>query len=182
MIFDMLTYKMIYLGKGCFSSRKGAKRMHITIEKMSGLDFQSFRKTASIRVRARRLTEKDVKQRRGIIYTLEGPVAFQAGDYLVRGIKGEEYPITPQNFAVLYDERSMVPDGEGFAWYRPANIIHQAVQIAEPFTVERKAGEIYTGKAGDYLVRTGQGSSGRIVDRTIFEQSYERVVEQRESK
>ena len=151
--------------------------MHITIEEMSGLDFRSFRKTASIRVRARRLTEKDVKQRRGIIYTMEGPVAFQAGDYLVRGIKGEEYPIPPQNFAVLYDERSMDPDGEGFAWYRPANIIHQAVQIAE-----RKAGEIYTGKAGDYLVRTGQGSSGWIVDRTIFEQTYERVVEQRESK
>ena len=152
--------------------------MHITIEEMNGLTFQSYRKTTSFRVRARRLTEEDVKQRRGIIHTMEGPVAFQAGDYLVRGIKGEEYPITPQNFAVLYDERSMEPDGEGFAWYRPANLIHQAVQIAEPFTVERKAGGIDTGKAGDYLVRTGQGSNGRVVDRTIFEQTYERVVEQ----
>ncbi len=152
--------------------------MHITIEEMNGLTYQSYKKTASFRVRARRLTEEDVEQRRGIIHTMEGPVAFQAGDYLARGIQGEEYPITPQNFAVLYDERSMEPDGERFAWYRPAKLIHQAVQIAEPFTVERKAGGIYTGKAGDYLVRTGQGSSGRIVDRTIFEQTYERLVEE----
>jgi PGDYG protein len=145
--------------------------MHITLKEMDGLTYQSYRKAASFRVRARRLTEE------GIIHTMEGPVAFQAGDYLVRGVQGEEYPITSQAFAGLYDEGSMEPDRDRFAWYRPANLIHQAVQIAEPFTVERKAGGIYTGKAGDYLVRTGQGGGGRIVDHTIFMQTYERVVE-----
>jgi hypothetical protein len=152
-------------------------RMHITLKEMDGLTYQSYRKAASFRVRARRLTEEDVQQKEGIIHTMEGPVAFQGGDYLVRGVQGEEYPITPQAFAGLYDEGSMEPDTDGFAWYRPANLIHQAVQIDEPFTVERKTGGIYTGKAGDYLVRTGQGGSGRIVDHTIFEQTYELVVE-----
>ena len=151
--------------------------MHITIKEMNGLAFQSYRKSPSFRIRARRLTKEDFDQRGGIINTMEGPVAFQPGDYLLRGIQDEEYPATLQSFASLYDMHSMEPDLDGFARYRPRNLIHQAVQIAEPFTVERKAGGFYTGKAGDYLVRTEKISSGRIVDRTIFEQIYERVVD-----
>jgi hypothetical protein len=149
--------------------------MHITPKQMSLLPFRSYRKVASFQVRARRLTKEEVEQRAGIIHTMEGPVACQPGDYLARGIQGEEYPIRPEAFAVLYDERSMQPDTNGFARYHPAPLLHQAVQITEPFTVDGPQGDLFTGKAGDYLMRTEGATGVRIVDRTIFEQIYERV-------
>ncbi len=151
--------------------------MHITIESMSELPFQSFRMNPLFRVRTRRLMEEDMQQRSGFIHTLEGLEAFKPGDYLARGIQNEEWPITPDAFAFLYYEESATkPDLEGFSSYSRRPLIHQAVQIAEPFTVERKAGGIYTGKAGDYLVRTAGRPNGRIVDRTIFEQIYEPIT------
>ncbi len=151
--------------------------MHITIESMSELPFQSFRRNPLFRIRTRRLTEEDMQQRSGLIHTLEGPAAFKPGDYLAHGIQNEEWPITPEAFAFLcYEESATKPDLEGFSSYSPRPLIHQAVQIAKPFTVERKAGGIYTGKAGDYLVRTAGRPNGRIVDRTIFEQTYELIT------
>ena len=104
---------------------------------------------------------------------MEGPVAFEPGDYLARGIEGEEYPISPEAFAMLYEVDTLEPDTQGFAFYRPAPLLHQAAQISEPFTIERANGDLFTGKAGDYVVRTVGLESARIVDRSIFEQIYE---------
>jgi hypothetical protein len=149
--------------------------MHLSTEEMERLPFQSYRKVASFRVRARKLTEEDVKQRAGVIQTLEGPATIQAGDYLARGPRGEEYPMSPEAFAVHYDESSREPDKEGFSWYRPAPLIHQAVQIMQPFTIDTPRG-LYTGQPGDYLMRTvGLEGDYRIVARWYFEQNYERI-------
>jgi hypothetical protein len=147
--------------------------MHLTNKEISELPFRSYRKVASFRLRARPLTQEDVEQRAGVIHTLEGPEAFEPGDYLARGIQGEEYPISPEGFARLYEGETLEPDTQGLALYRPAPLVHQAVQISEPFTVERADGDLFTGKAGDYVVRTGGGQGARIVDRSIFEQIYE---------
>lgn len=150
--------------------------MHLSTKEMNRLPFQPFRKKASFRVRARRLTEEDVRQRAGVIQTLEGPATFQAGDYLARGTRGEEYPISPEAFAFHYDQNSQEPDTEGFAWYRPAPLVHQAVQITEPFTIDSGYGSLYTGQPGDYLVRTqGREEEYRIVDRWYFQQNYEPI-------
>src|SRR5438445_7707015 len=64
--------------------------MHLTTKEISSLPFRSYRKVASFRLRARRLTQEDVEQRGGVIHTMEGPAAFQPGDYLARGLQGEE--------------------------------------------------------------------------------------------
>lgn len=149
--------------------------MHIRSEEMNHLPFQSFRKVASFRVRAHRLTEEDVKRRAGVIQTLEGPASFECGDYLARGSRGEEYPIRSEVFPIAYDEGSAEPDTEGFAWYRPAPLLHQAIQITEPFTIGIPGGDLWTGQAGDYLVRTVGLEGVRIVDHAYFEQNYERV-------
>lgn len=133
--------------------------MHLSTEEMNRWPFQSFRKKASFRVRARRLTEDDMQQRAGVIQTLEGPATFQAGDFLAQGTRGEEYPISQEAFATHYDQRSQEPDIKGFAWYRPAPLVHQAVQITEPFTIDSGRGGLYSGYPGDYLVRT-QGREG----------------------
>ena len=149
--------------------------MHLTNKEIRDLPFQVYRKVASFRLRARQLMQEDVEQRAGVIHTLEGPVAFQPGDYLARGIQGEEYPIRPETFAMLYNSETMEPDTEGFAFYRAAPVLHQAAQITQPFTIERADGSVFTGKAGDYVVRTVGRERARIVDRSIFEQIYELV-------
>ena len=60
----------------------------------------------------------------------------------------------PGAFAMLYDVETREPDTQGFAFYRPAPVLHQAIQITEPFTLERVAGGLFTGKADDYVVQT----------------------------
>jgi len=145
--------------------------MHIVDEQMRHLPFQVFRKVALLR--ARPLTQEDYAQRDGIIQTREGPAGFRPGDYLARGIQDEEWPITREHFETGY-ERVTEPDAHGCAAYRARGIC-QAYQMSEPFTVRRTRGDVLTGKAGDYLVQSGDRTW--IVDGTIFEQSYERVAE-----
>ncbi len=147
--------------------------MHITNDEMNHLPFQPFRKTALLQ--ARPLTEGDYLQQGGLIQTREGPVGFQPGDYLARGIQGEEWPITQAHFATSYEQVSE-PDAQGFASYR-AREICRAYQMPEPFTVTRQTrGDLFTGNAGDYLVRSGDRIW--VVAPSIFEQSYE-PIEQR---
>lgn len=143
--------------------------MQFTEREMNQLPFQSFRKTTP--VKARPLTEEDTKRREGIIQSLEGPIGFQPGDYLARCTQGEEWPIQAGEFATFYQQVT-APDTECFALYRNTDV-RQAVQIPESFTVRMKNGDIAMGKAGDYLVRSGD--SAWIVDCNIFEDSYERV-------
>jgi hypothetical protein len=150
---------------------KGGKPMQIADEQMRPLPFRAFRKIALLR--ARLLTNEDYAQRGGIIRTREGPAGFRPGDYLARGIQDEEWPITREHFETGY-EQVTEPDAQGFATYR-ARAICQAYQMSEPFTVRRTRGDVLAGKAGDYLVRSGDRTW--IVDGTIFEQSYERVAE-----
>ena len=38
------------------------------------------------------------------IRTLEGEMAASAGDWIIRGVKGEFYPIKPDIFAATYEE------------------------------------------------------------------------------
>lgn len=39
-----------------------------------------------------------------IIKTLEGNMLASAGDYIIRGVKGEYYPCKPDIFAATYEE------------------------------------------------------------------------------
>ena len=149
--------------------------LHITTEAMNILAFQSYRKIAF--VQARPLTEADYRQRGGMIHTREAIAAFKPGDYLARGNEGDEWPISQEGFAVLCDERVTEPDAEGFASYRSTRL-YQAVQIAEPFTVERARGGLFTGQADDYLVRLAGAEGGWIVEPSLFELRYERLLEE----
>lgn len=145
--------------------------MHLTYDEMEDFTFRFFQKTALLQ--ARLLTKDDYQQSGGTIQTREGTIEFQPGDYLARGIENEEWSITKDHFSASY-ERVSEPDSEGFAFYRALDIC-QAYQITEPFTVRRLRGDILTGKACDYLVRSG--TRVWIVDRTIFENSYKLLSE-----
>ncbi len=46
------------------------------------------------------------------IQRLEGTMEASVGDWIVKGIKGEFYPVKPDIFAALYDEEPAVPPVE----------------------------------------------------------------------
>lgn len=151
------------------SEPKGEKDMEITDDYMAGLPFQSFHK--SVVTRARPLMEDDYKRLNGTIQTLEGPATFQPGDYLARGAKNEEWPVSKEHFDQVY-QRVAPADADGFAIYL-AKDIREAHQMDKDFTVKRKNGDILSGKKGDYLVRSD--GNVRVVQRDIFENTHEPV-------
>ncbi len=143
--------------------------MQLTEQELNRLPFQSFRKITP--VKARPLSKEDYQQRGGIIQSLEGPIGFQPGDYLACGNQDEEWPILAREFSTHYQQVTK-QDTEGFALYRNTDI-REAVQMPESFTVKMKNGDTAMGKAGDYLVRSGD--SAWVVDRNIFQDSYEQI-------
>lgn len=146
--------------------------MEITNEILNNLTYQKYRKIAPVQVRT--LTEEDYQQRQGVVFSLEGPVRFQPGDYLAKGILDEEWAMSQEGLLSNY-EYVTGPNEQGFTTYRPKSNVRWACQMPEPFSIRRRDGTILKGKAGDYLIRLEDRA--RIVDRTVFEKSHERIFE-----
>lgn len=62
---------------------------------------------------------------------------------------------------------------------RKKPIVIQAVQINEPFVVDTLENQQHKGKAGDYLM-IGIKGERYICDKTIFEESYDWVEDEKE--
>jgi hypothetical protein len=39
----------------------------------------------------------------GMIHTLEGNMSYEAGDWIITGVKGEKYPCKPDIFEATYE-------------------------------------------------------------------------------
>ena len=110
------------------------------------------------------------------VTTLEGEVSMRPGDYLCRGIVGEYWPQKQSKLLEKYIPFGHVdPDG----WQRfdpkPDSQTVEAAQVGYDFKVVAQWGELL-GKRGDFVVRSITDSSDVwIVDRTIFNASYEFV-------
>jgi hypothetical protein len=61
--------------------------LHITSEDITQLSFRMCWKMATLQ--ARLLTQEDYERLKGRVKTLEGETRFKPGDYLARGVKGE---------------------------------------------------------------------------------------------
>jgi len=146
----------------------GVIKMEITVELLDALRFLPFLKVAPIS--ARQLTERDYENFKGLIQTLEGTETFQPSDYLALGVKNETWPMSKYTFEHRY-YKVQDSDSEGFARYQPKNGVLYACQIADIFVVKRQNGDVYHGKAGDYLVKS-ENNDLHIVDCNIFEASY----------
>ena len=108
------------------------------------------------------------------IESLEGIQQLKAGDYLCRGIQGEYWPQAHKKLLETYNA-SGEHDTDGFERFdpKPDGKWVQATTIDQPFRIVAKWGEL-KGKAGDYIVRSIEDTSDIwIVDRAIFEASYE---------
>jgi len=104
----------------------------------------------------------------GTIDTLEGPVKYPAGYYIMTGPKGEQYPISPEKFEELKDDL-----GDGVC--TPKKIIKVAKMADHDGTVDTSWGEKLHYKSGeDIIVRHGENDYG-VVKKDIFAQTYEKA-------
>ena len=102
----------------------------------------------------------------GVVDTLEGPVGYSAGFYVMTGPKGERYPITPQKFRELKDDL-----GNGSC--TPKRIMKQAKLADHDGSVSASWGEtLHYNNNQDYIVRHGPGDYG-VVKKDIFHITYD---------
>lgn len=110
----------------------------------------------------------------GVCKTLEGDVAYRAGDAIVTGERGEQWPVARAHFLAAYRAVDPGREGEdGRYTNRPATVL--ALQLEADGTV--RAGiddDILQGKAGDWIVEYQDGSHS-IVRADIFSDGYELV-------
>jgi hypothetical protein len=107
----------------------------------------------------------EIAQEDGTIQTLEGPVNYKRGYYILTGPKGEQYPIPPEKFRELKDDA-----GNGVCY--PKKIVKLAKLADHDGSVATSWGEVLNYTDGnDYIVRHGPNDYG-VVKREIFEKTY----------
>lgn len=104
----------------------------------------------------------------GTIQTLEGPVTYREGDYIITGPKKEQYPISPETFREL-----KIDNGDGTA--SPKKIVKLAKMADHDGYVVLKynGSKLHYNKGEDIIVRHGPGDYG-AVKKDIFAQTYEK--------
>jgi hypothetical protein len=107
----------------------------------------------------------EVAQQAGTVQTLEGPVQYEAGHYIMTGPKGEQYPITPEKFNTLKDDQ-----GNGIAV--PKKIPKIAKLADHDGVIHTSWGDLNYTSGNDYIVRHGTGDYG-AVKKDIFAQTYD---------
>jgi hypothetical protein len=104
----------------------------------------------------------------GTIDTLEGPVKYPKGFYIMTGPKGEQYPISPEKFNELKDDL-----GDGVC--TPKKIVKWAKLADRSGSVDTSWGEkLHYNPGEDVIVRHGDNDYG-VVKIDIFKQTYEKV-------
>lgn len=152
----------IYMGYKSMSDM----RKYMNLVESKGVDEEWF-KSGSFKTYKKPAKEKyRIASEPGTIETLEGPVKYGAGYYIMTGPKGEEYPITPERFRDLKDDL-----GDGYA--TPKKIIKMAKIADHSGVVNTSWGEPLKYDPGvDVIVRHGPGDYG-VVKLDIFKQTYD---------
>ena len=108
----------------------------------------------------------EIASKPGTINTLEGPVNYPKGFYIMTGPKGEQYPISPEKFNELKDDL-----GDGIC--TPKKIMKIAKLADHAGTVDTSWGEkLHYNPGEDVIVRHGENDYG-VVKKDIFAQTYE---------
>ena len=104
----------------------------------------------------------------GTIETLEGPVKYEAGYYILTGPKGEQYHMSSDTFRKLKRD-----NGDGTA--TPIAIPKLAKIADHKGIVNTSRGEpLHYNPGEDIIVRHGPNNYG-VVKKDIFAQSYKRL-------
>jgi len=105
----------------------------------------------------------------GTVDTLEGPMKYETGHYIMTGPKGEKYPISAEKFNHLKDDH-----GDGIA--TPKKIIKVAKLADHDGVIHTSWGDLQYTKGNDYIVRHGEADYG-AVKKDIFKQTYDTTNE-----
>jgi hypothetical protein len=110
----------------------------------------------------------------GVTETLEGAVRHEAGDAIVTGVHGENWPIQRDAFAASYEP--VAPTGPGQpGTYMKRPVIVLALRLGSVMTVPvGRHGDPLHGRPGDWLLQYEDGSYGVVCD-GIFRATYERI-------
>jgi hypothetical protein len=119
--------------------------------------FKTFKKPAKERY--------EIAQEPGTVQTLEGPVNYLAGHYIMTGPKGEQYPITPEKFHQMKDDL-----GNGVC--SPKKIVKLAKLADHDGVIHTSWGDLNYTAGNDYIVKHGTNDYG-AVKKDIFAQTYD---------
>ena len=112
----------------------------------------------------------------GVVETLEGPVRHRAGAALVRGLRGECWPVERGPFERHYEPAKGTAAGRDGLYRRRAGVV-LARRLEAGFAVPVGAeGDLLRGRPGDWLLQYRPGEYG-IVAPDIFADTYELLVE-----
>jgi len=107
----------------------------------------------------------EIADQDGTVKTLEGPVSYKKGDYIMTGPKGEQYPMPPEKFRELKDDQ-----GNGIA--TPKKIVKMAKLADHDGVVNTSWGaKLEYTQGNDYIVKHGPGDYG-VVKTDIFAKTY----------
>lgn len=107
----------------------------------------------------------------GTIITMEGPVAYRAGDAVLTGIRGERWPVGRGRFMTTYQPLAPTVLGQDGQYIKKAATA-LARCMDETFEVQvGYASNKLQGKAGDWLLQYADGSQG-VVGADIFKLTY----------
>ncbi|MGB0713069.1 MAG: PGDYG domain-containing protein [Gammaproteobacteria bacterium] len=108
----------------------------------------------------------------GICQTLEGPVAYRAGDALLTGVVGERWPVARQRFDLSYTPLPPLAAGRDGTYLKRHGVV-LARRLETPLRLGLARG-VLRGEPGDWLLQYAPGDLG-IVRSDIFSASYDRV-------
>jgi hypothetical protein len=121
--------------------------------------FETFKKPAQ--------EKYEVAQEAGTVQTLEGPVQYEAGHYIMTGPKGEQYPITAEKFHSLKDDQ-----GNGIATPKQILKVAKLADHSGSVVLQYNGQSLAYNAGEDYIVRHGAGDYG-VVKKDIFAQTYD---------
>ena len=119
--------------------------------------FETFKKPA--------VEKYKIAQSSGTVETLEGPVKYDAGHYIMTGPKGEQYPITPEKFREYKDDL-------GNGQCTPKKIFKLAKLADHDGVLHTSWGDLNYTAGNDYIVKHGSGDYG-AVKADIFAKTYD---------
>lgn len=107
----------------------------------------------------------------GVCPTLEGSVQYAAGDAILTGIQGENWPIRRERFEQTYAPcHGTVLGMDGTYVKKPLPVL--ALCLDQPATVPVASGGQLRGEPGDWLLEYGANEYGIVRD-SIFRATYE---------
>jgi len=140
---------------------------------INGNDFDLEKHSGSLSVQKRAVpVEVRFAGSDGICITKEGDVSYKAGDAIMTGVEGEQWPIERAKFDATYEPIAPTNAGEDGSYSKKPTTVY-ALQMNELFYVDVSwgAGRL-EGEPGDWLLQYGPGDYG-VVSKSIFEKTYD---------